>query len=441
MRSNSTTKFDLSRLIAPISVKTFQEEYWEQRPLVIRREHPGYYDELFGLQSFDEIVVTSSARSPNILVVKNGQESPLKNLVPSDSTALSLEHIFNEYRNGATLVLPYVHERWPTLTELCAVLSSECSSGFQVNAYLTPRRAQGFGVHYDTHDVFILQIEGSKKWRLFDSPMRLPLQTQPYRKEAGPASEPTQQFVLHAGDLLYLPRGVVHEALAEDEMSLHLTVGILPITWAEVIRFAVEGAFERDAVFRESLPLGFAADNSRDVDLERQLKALVSSISTVADYTAAVANAIGAARLAQCLPLRGHLRDLDLEVHVSLETLLMVRDGLQWWLEARGDEACLLFHGKEICMPSYVHEELSFICSTKGPFTGAQLPGRLNERGRLTLIRRLLREGFLTVSAPRVAQNSETPNRDEQPRRRGMQQVGVGYKQRQDVNGPRRRLP
>jgi hypothetical protein len=283
------------------------------------------------------------------------------------------------------------------LQELCTSLSAECSTGFQVNAYLTPRNAQGLGIHYDTHDVFVLQVEGSKHWCLFESPLRLPLPNQPYRKGAATSTTQTQEFDLNAGDLLYLPRGVIHEAISREETSLHLTVGVHPITWAEVILVAVELAVEQNYAFRGGLPLGFARDEPRETELEAQLRELMKSLVANVSYRTVIGNAITRARLARKPIMRGHLHDLDMEKHITMSTPVRRRDGLQWWLSVRDKEVCLQFHGKEVWMPSYVGEDLRFIEAAKGPFTGAMLPGQLSEEGRLTLVRRLLREGFLTV--------------------------------------------
>jgi ribosomal protein L16 Arg81 hydroxylase len=127
------------------------------------------------------------------------------------------------------------------------------------NAYLIPPGQKGLATHYDTHDVFVLQIAGTKHWRLFEETVHLPLEGQRMRPRTEPQTDPTE-FDLLAGDPLYLPRGFAHDAVAVDSMSLHLTVGVRPIIWAFVILTAVEAAIEQEPRFRESLPLGFAAD-------------------------------------------------------------------------------------------------------------------------------------------------------------------------------------
>ena len=393
------TRFGLSRLLAPIDTATFEHEYWERRTLLIRRADPLYYKELFSLDAADLMISTASRKSPNIRIVKDGEERTLEGSIPPDHACLYTEHVLSAYRTGSTVVLPFVHERWPPLQDLCAALSADCSTGFQVNAYLTPPGEQGLGVHYDTHDVFVLQVEGVKHWRLFGSPMPLPLPSQPYREGAVPEPVETEVFGLNAGDLLYLPRGFMHEAISKHEPSLHLTVGVLPITWAEVICAAVESTVADDVTFRRSLPLGFAKDGSPCQDLEERVQHLLGVLARQTSCKTAVENARARAQLAIRPTLRGHLRDLKSETNVTVDTAVMKRERLQWSLSRDDGEMCLSFHGKRLSMPGYVEADLRFMVAATGPFAGSSLPGPLDQHGRVTLVRRLLREGFLTLAA------------------------------------------
>lgn len=391
--------FDLARLLAPIQVSTFRHEYWEATPLIISRDDPQYFQELLSLQDVDEILSTSSLRSTDIRLVRDGHESSLNKQTVSGSPALRLEQVYAEYREGSTIVLQFIHERWHPLMKLVSSLSAELSAGFQVNAYLTPRNSAGLGLHYDSHDVFVLQVAGSKHWRLFEPVVRLPLRGQPYQRDKLTSARQLQEFDLKAGDLLYLPRGFIHEATSSDETSLHLTVGVLPITWAEVILASVEAVIERNVRFRESLPPGFAMDETvgreAGVQLAERLNLLFGELSP----QAMVSDAIEKASLTGRPVLDGHLLDLEAEPFVDLGTLLRRRPEVQWRLSSDDEAVLLYFHGKKLRMPNHVEPDLRFIGETDKPFTGSSLPGILDEQGRLVLIRRLLREGFLAIAA------------------------------------------
>ena len=140
-------------------------------------------------------------------------------------------------------------------------LERELSFPLQANAYLTPARAQGAKYHYDTHDVFVLQILGSKRWTMYGTPVTLPLRNSDFDAQTHERGEPTMDFELGPGDMAYIPRGVVHDARSSEELSLHITVGILSYRWADLLLEFVADASLKDPAFRKSLPPGFARED------------------------------------------------------------------------------------------------------------------------------------------------------------------------------------
>jgi hypothetical protein len=104
-----------------------------------------------------------------------------------------------------------VHRLHPPVAAFCRELAAELGHPTQCNAYLTPGgQNQGFDFHHDTHDVFVLQVSGRKRWIVHEPVVRLPLSSQP---QAGAhlvpeGAEPLMDVELLAGDALYLPRGL-----------------------------------------------------------------------------------------------------------------------------------------------------------------------------------------------------------------------------------------
>src|SRR5207253_2896853 len=107
------------------------------------------------------------------------------------------------------------------------------------NLYLTPAQSQGFDAHFDAHEVFALQLDGVKHWRLYGLAAVLPLACE---KANVPRSSlgPPQEVRLEAGDLLYIPRGHAHEAFTSDQPSLHLTIGINVYRWSDLLQHALK---------------------------------------------------------------------------------------------------------------------------------------------------------------------------------------------------------
>ena len=212
----------------------------------------------------DNLLATSRVRQSDLRIMRDGKETPISEIVGEDAGAYAnaVESVYAQYRKGATLNLLFLEQQWAPLARLCHSLSEVLNAVFHVNVYLTPAGTRGLSEHYDTHDVFVAQVYGSKRWRLYQSPMRLPLTSQRYARPADGPGKPMADFVLRPGDLLYMPRGTVHEAVSNETASLHLTIGVSPMLWADVFRKAVEDTTGADVRFREALPIGFAQDDA-----------------------------------------------------------------------------------------------------------------------------------------------------------------------------------
>jgi len=386
-------------MLRPFDAEVFKREYWERKPLVVHRDDPDYFADPLTLQDVDHILSTSSIRSSDLRLVVQGREIPLTELVAAQGggPANGLEVLYDQYRSGSTVVFKFLHERWEPLGSMVRGLAREFSAAFQANAYLTPVGQQGLTAHYDTHDVFVLQVWGSKHWRLYDSPLRLPLQTQPYaRPEDGPG-RPVQEFDLRAGDLMYMPRGTVHDATSNDEASLHLTVGVIPVLYATLLRDALEQALRGDPRFREGLPIGFATDPALRQQARERIAELLDSLSRAVDPAELVERAGSRALVSRQPSLRGHLVDLEGLRGLTADTPVRRRGELLWQSDLDDSGIRLEFHGKVVRLPAKVAGEIDHILHTEGKFTARELPGRLDEEGRLVLVRRLLHEGLLTL--------------------------------------------
>jgi ribosomal protein L16 Arg81 hydroxylase len=393
---------DLGYLISPLSADEFIADTWERSHVLIKRGEPAYYAGLLSFDDVDQILATSDLRHANMRVVRQGQEVPINTLIGTQpgATANSLEIVYQQYRSGSTLVLNALHERWAPLGELCRSLSAEMSSAAQVNVYLTPPGGQGFTAHYDTHDVFVAQMHGRKRWRVYEPPIELPLRSQTYRSLNldGPVAI-IDEFDLEAGDLLYLPRGHVHEAFTNEGASLHLTIGVTPVTWGALVLDAVDQVIRREPRFRRGLPPGFASGETARAEL----------IATAGDVAADLAQRLDAASLAETAcewaalsrkaTLRGHLTDLEESRSLDGATRIRRRPALRWRpaAEADGTQVGIRFHGKTVLFPSRIEPALEFILD-RDEFTLQDIPARLDGAGKRVLVNTLVQEGFLTLS-------------------------------------------
>jgi ribosomal protein L16 Arg81 hydroxylase len=169
--------------------------------------------------------------------------------------------VARQYQKGATLILPQLNRRERALADLCRSLKAELSHPVQTNIYLTPPNAQGFQTHFDNHDVFVLQIEGTKRWRLYDAPAGVVFRGERFTPGGYQAGALREELVLSPGDVLYVPRGIMHDAVNEAAAgpSLHVTAGVLAKTWADWLLEAVSEAALKHPDLRRALPPGFHA--------------------------------------------------------------------------------------------------------------------------------------------------------------------------------------
>jgi hypothetical protein len=252
----------------------------------------------------------------------------------------------------------------------------------QANSYYTPRDSQGFAVHHDTHDVFVLQVSGAKRWLVYDPALELPLKQQRWSKDLGEPGPVVLDLTLRPGDTLYLPRGWLHEALTSETDSLHITVGVVVYAWIDALRAALEEC-EQDVEFRRSVP----ADGEALVDLVALLAERLAPVD--------VARRMRRRLVDRRRPiLDGQLEEMRTLDAVDLETAVERRPTVIFDLEG----TTLVFEGKRVAFPEAAQAELEAVAAADGPFRGAELPGELDADGRLALVRRLIREGFVRRS-------------------------------------------
>ena len=293
----------------------------------------------------------------------------------------------DEFERGATIVLQALHLYHPPLARFCRDLERALGHPAQTNAYYTPRSAQGFEVHHDTHDVFCVQVEGEKRWLVYPPVLELPLRDQKYTKEMGKPGEAILDVTLRAGDTLYLPRGWLHEARTSDSHSLHLTVGVATYTWLDALKAALEESAKEEVELRRGVSMS-------GVRPERLLQLVAPRLSSEA-----VATRMRRAFVRNRRPVRDDLFDqLRALEELDLDTRLVRNETVLADLSVDDESATLSYEGRDLRFPVRVAGELEFVLAAEEPFRLAELPGPLDDEGRLVLARRLVREGFLRIS-------------------------------------------
>jgi lysine-specific demethylase/histidyl-hydroxylase NO66 len=309
--------------------------------------------------------------------------------------------VLERFADGATIVLQGLHRLWPPIIDFTRALVDELGHRVQVNAYVTPPSSQGFDAHYDTHDVFVLQVAGEKHWRIHEPVHVDPLASQPWtdHREAvarAALEAPAIDAVLRPGDALYLPRGWIHSATAGDATSVHLTIGMSAYTRADIVNALLADVGGSEAL-RASLPLGI---DFSDVEafapvLRETVEALVALLEQ--------ADAAGtAARLGhrfdgdiRAEPL-APLATLDALAALDTTTVVRWRGSLRARIEVSGDRVRVASRSKTLSLPIEAEPAIRRLADG-APIEVGRLPG-LDADSAAVVARRLVREGFAVAA-------------------------------------------
>lgn len=253
-------------LLWPMTPEDFFREYWEKKPLHLKRSAPKYYEGLFAKSDLDQELRRGKVRYQERLnlVRFEGKKIDL-NKGPGIA---SFQEVQEAWKAGATLQVLHPQQFHSAVRATMAALERSFGALFGANAYVTPAGQQGLAPHYDDVEVFMLQLEGSKHWKLHrppdDASCEFPLPRTASRDfQQEELGELLMECLLQPGDLLYFPRGTVHSGIAEGGFSNHLTVSTYQgISWHSFLEKALAGALDKaageDPEFRSGLPLNFS---------------------------------------------------------------------------------------------------------------------------------------------------------------------------------------
>lgn len=132
----------------------------------------------------------------------------------------------------------------PALGRVCAMLAGTFGYRFDATVFLSPGKTVATRPHYDRSEVFALQLQGAKRWRIFAAADNLPAHRSRLKPVSIEGQVPLGDYRLAAGDLLYVPRGVVHHVENEGSApSLHVSFVGLVDSWSSVVGNAMEAAY------------------------------------------------------------------------------------------------------------------------------------------------------------------------------------------------------
>ncbi|XP_059212427.1 ribosomal oxygenase 1 [Centropristis striata] len=290
-------------LISPIPAKTFFRETWEKKPILVQRKDRDYYKGLFSTAEFDRILRQEDVQYGVNLDVTSYTNGKRETHNPP-GRALPFT-VWDFYERGCSLRMLNPQAFSSTVWNVLSILQEQFGSMAGANVYLTPPGTQGFAPHYDDIEAFVVQLEGKKHWRVYNPRTDdevLPVLSSANFKQAE-IGKPILEVVLEAGDLLYFPRGFVHQGdCLPDAHSLHVTISSYQKnSWGDllqkVVPAALEIAMEEDVEFRQGLPLDYLTymgvqnsdkDDQRRTKFFQRIESLMKKLTNYSPVDAAV---------------------------------------------------------------------------------------------------------------------------------------------------------
>jgi len=243
---------DFEWILKPRSVDEFLSTSYNKRAVLLREPTRSFAD-LFGWEKLNAALNAAPAVHPTVRLTKHEKKVPVQDSID----------IINQVRDGATLIFEHLDRYDAMVGRLADSVSADTCEDTRVNLYLSCPQHFGFLRHYDTQDVFVLQIEGVKRWRVWEPTVEAPLF---FQKTHGlePPSEDSKYLDVEVrpGDVLYIPRGHWHDALAQTEPTIHLTLSVFVRTGIDFFAWLINELREHPE-FRRSLPFVPAVSGNR----------------------------------------------------------------------------------------------------------------------------------------------------------------------------------
>lgn len=278
----------LRALTGRMSLGDFNEQVRERRLAHFKAAvEPTLLDSVFSLPKLERLLREESHLTPHIDVF-DGTHLRQFNEQQRKTGQTNFDVVSDCLLRGATIRIRNVEKFDSQLGELTHGIERHFVGQCSGNVYLTPPRKAGFPPHFDMTDVFVIQCIGKKHWRIYDryeNMSELPLADARWQPERFKPISPPRDLELHRGDVLYLPRGVMHEALCTDRESMHLTISLASLTFADLLRKAVASAAATDIELRRRVPWLTANDDGETERLAQQAKERLVRLAADSDLS------------------------------------------------------------------------------------------------------------------------------------------------------------
>jgi ribosomal protein L16 Arg81 hydroxylase len=378
--------------LAPVSADQFFAEYFGRKRLALHRGDPGFFRDTLGMAELDRLVASTRIPLANFNLAKDNNPLPFDQYA-SGGSYVDKARALDLHQAGATIILRSLEQWSPGLARLRVAAETAFRCEAQANVYLTPPSQKSTPPHWDTHDLFVLQIEGEKVWRIFQGERSLPLDDERFEVGHDVVSADYEEILLRPGDTLYLPRGVIHEPVAES-YSVHVALGVHVVRWFDVVSLALRKLAEREgSLLREAVP-GWRGD--LDPVAARDMVEGLLDPALLAQASGVLRRRFQATRASD---LEGRLLDIRHGPRLEPEARYARRGGLALKAATTGQGVRIAAGGREVSVGHGLGEAVEFILANQS-FAVKELPGQASLEERAALCAALHEIGVLTSPAP-----------------------------------------
>lgn len=303
----------------------FFEKYFNRSPLLRRTALHGKPREILSIADLDEILSSEAIRPPYLDIAKDGKQVP--RAAYTEPVVVQGEYVIDRvvparvagiFRTGATLTWNSVNHYRANLRTLAGQLTNLFAAQAEAIAFLTPAGHRGLAPHCDPVDVFVVQLEGAKFWRVWPVPHQRRGDGLANLKEAE-LGEPAIEATLEPGDVLYIPYSCAHVATANDTVSLHLSVTVQPRRWTALLQEVVARLVAENSVFWGNPQLRDSAMPGQLMEMIDSLCAGLRAVDTAEEVGRLIADGI---RRVQGIEITQHLQDVAVADSIEPDTLL-----------------------------------------------------------------------------------------------------------------------
>ncbi|MGG5809333.1 cupin domain-containing protein [Falsiroseomonas sp. CW058] len=257
---------DLAALLAPVTPDAFFADHYDKAPLHVRGD-PAKFASVLSWRGINRLLdMTHAWTGTSLKLVLDSQTIPPESYCiraqGRDGGAQLLQPdarlVQGWIAKGASVVMNDVDSLTPGLASVSNALESAGLGKSQANVYISWQSHKAFRTHYDTHDVWAVQVEGEKTWNIWEGRADWPIPHPAFRGQPQDHHDQARgklrgTVLMKPGDLLYLPRGWYHDALAEAPASVHIAYGVHAPLGMDLVNILVERVLY-DAEFRRPLP-------------------------------------------------------------------------------------------------------------------------------------------------------------------------------------------